>query len=417
MSNIGRIVISTIVLVFAVASYADLAKADVTGSFSIHISFQPQTTVREIDKLEFDFQSRLSLIWVVSGLRSSLIIDMGLAGPENVIAGFGTTLGALDLHALLVFSRFAGNGDFRTWDIWPDKNTLHFVKKRVRTTLTIGGVSFENLAIFEDTNFREIGPPLFKFDQVPIKSQTPAYAFGDVLSVRGQTPSNITIEMNFGICAEQKWNQIKKHRWYYIVNEHCATEPKPDILFDFEKIYITGIPIAPGIMKDIHIVCLTIGPCTLTNILKFTGGIIPFETEIVFTDVLSLVFGGATLVFQAGAGTLTIGITPTGTIGAVGVDLAATLNPDTNPATLIIDAEIVPGVGLTSAVVALSITKSGFRLQASAIFAGGPPAVLQDMRFEIWQVSGFIDSHCALSFDVLPPAGLEHGDCWITFNF
>jgi len=396
MSSKFKVLSIALVAVLALGVFVSDVLADVTGSFGTHISIRPQSTASEVSLIDFDIENDLNVTVVISGLSTSFHTHFGIAGVEDVQITSSATLGALDINTLLVFGRFA----FGSID--PFYDDLHFIKKVVTATLSLGGVTFTNTAQFEDTNAFVI--------------QTTGYAFGDVLAVSGQTPSGISITASAGLCMQQIPNSIKKHFALspWTVNPDCATEPKPDILFDFERITVSGVPVAPSVTGSSTLNCVTVNACVLTSTLAFSGGPIPFSTSFTFTDLLSLTFGGATISLQSGAGSLDIGITPAGTIGAVGVSVNATINPDTNPATLAISADISPGVGLTDAVVSLVVQRAGLVLGVTATFSGGPPASFDGIVFSM-SVTG-----TALSLDadtVFTPSGLLLGEITLTVSF
>jgi len=141
---------------------------------------------------------------------------------------------------------------------------------------------------------------------------------------------------------------------------------------------------------------------------------IPFTSTFTFENLTELTFSGADLIFNAGAGTLVISIDPTGTIAATAVSINATLNPDTNPATLIIDGTIVPGTGLTDAIVALSVTRLGFTMSATAEFTGGPPATFDGITFAVDVPGGLVDFSAATVFNL---TGLVVGTFSLSVNF
>ncbi len=397
MSSKFKVLNIALVAVLALGFFAVTTKADVTGNFGIHILVIPQTTASEISPLLIDFQTELNLTYVVSGLSTTFHTHFGIAGVEDIQLTTSATLGALDLTAHLVFGRFAFGSTVPFYD------TLHFIKKRVTASVSLGGVTFTNLAVFEDVD--------------AFVSQTPAYAFGDMLTVSGQTPSGIGLVFQTAICLENTPNRIKKHVLApNSVNPHCVSQPKPDILFDRETVRIIGVPIAPGVSASATVNCITVSACSFTTAFTFNTPTvpIPFTATFTFTNLTSLTFSGAQLVFTAGAGTLIVTISPTGTIAATAVSINATINPDTNPATLIIEAEIVPGVGLTDAVVVLAVTRLGFTMSATAVFGGGPPATFEEIVFAVDVPGGLVDFSASTIFTLL---GLTQGEFFITVNF
>jgi len=396
MSSKFRIISIATIAVLAVAVFASTTLADVTGSFGTHIALIPQTTASEVSLIDFDVQNDLNLTFVISGLSTSLHTHFGIAGVEDIIVTSNATLGALDVSAMLVFARFA----FGSIDPFYDE--LHFVKKAVTMTVQLGGVTFTNSAQFEDAN--------------AFSSQSSAYAFGDVVSIAGQTPSGVSVSASTGICMQQIPNSIKKHFALtpWTVNPDCATEPKPDILFDFETISISGVPITSGVTASANISCVQVNACGLTTTFAFSGGVIPFSTSLTFTDLLSLTFGGADITLTSGAGTLILEIGPTGSLSSVEVSVNAVLNPDTNPASLSISAEATPGVGLTDATVALSIQRAGLTFSGVAVFTGGPPAAFAGITFSLDVPGPLLSISTDATFN---NAGLVSADVFFSVSF
>jgi hypothetical protein len=191
-------------------------------------------------------------------------------------------------------------------------------------------------------------------------------------------------------------------------------DAKPDILFDFEILHIEGIPLAPAVTASSWLICETIFGCELTTMISFSGGPIPFSTEFTFTDLLTLDFGGATIALQSGAGALLIGITDTGEIGAIGIEVSAVINADTNPAILEIQGEITPGDGLDFALVHLVIPRSGLLLGVWALFAGGPPAQFQSIQFHVSLPGPPLTFEASTTFTT---SGLVSGTIWLTVDF
>jgi hypothetical protein len=394
------------------------AYADITGSFETHFQFNPQSTASEISLIDFDIQNALNITAVISGLSITFHTHFGIAGVEDVIVTTKATLGALDISSDIVFGRFLGScfpfsiffnscfSDRNIFnEIFPVSDSLLFVKKRVGVSINIGGIKLDNLYIFEDVNFRS-GDPL--------AGQSQQFAFGDVITISGATPSGIALNLQAGICAERNANVIKKHFWPYRVNEVCATEPKPDLLFDFETINIEGVPIAPNVIGGGLISCITFLGCDLFVDLAINGGPVPFSTILTFTNLTALEFGGAQLIFQSGIATMTLGISSTGTLSFIEVNVNATLNPDTNPATLSINAAAAPGVGLVDANIQLMIQRANLALTITASFGGGPPATFDGVTFGLRVPGSLVSLESTATFD---SAGMDRADIWITVTF
>lgn len=339
--------------------------ADVTGTFGTHISLRPQTTVSEVGLIDFDVQNSLDLTFAVSGLAISLHSHFGIAGVEDVILTFRATLGAFDFSLKTISGRFAYG--FAN----PFYDELHFVKQLVTASINLGGVVFTNNTQFEDTN--------------AFTNPTSAYAMGNVFGLVGQTISGITIRAETGICMQQVPNSIKKHFALspWTVNPDCATTPKPDLLFDFETVTINGVPIAPGVFVGSTISCISTNPCAITSLFDLLGSPIPLSVRLTFSDVLDLTFAGASFILSSGSATLIIEIGSDGSLGAAHVSVETALNPDTNPATFSIVASVTPGVGLTEAVVDITIQQLGMTFGTRAVWTGGPPAIFTGITFSL----------------------------------
>ena len=331
------------------------AQADVTGYFETHFSLHPQTTTSEIGLIDFDIENDLTITFVISGLSTTLHTHFGIAGVEDVIVTSNATLGALDIQTKLVFARFPYNS------IDPFYDSLHFVKKVVDAQINLGGVAFSNTAIFEDTN-------------AFINSALTAYAFGNVISLTGSTPSGVEVTAQAGICAETQTNRIKKHPAIspYSVNPECATQPKPDLLFDFENIFISGVPVAPNVTGAAQLTCVKIEACSLIASLGMAGGPIPFQADLLFVGPNSgILFDKAIISFVQGAGVFQLFFDTTGGLDIANFNVTADLNSSGFGGTSFVDIQItvVPGQFL-AALVDLSIERAGLIFSAEATFLG-----------------------------------------------
>lgn len=337
--------------------FAVSAKADVSGFFETRVLMTPQTSVSEIALIDFDVENDLTLTLLTSGISFTFHTHFGIAGLEDAIVTTNAAIGFLNISSRLVFARFAA------FQITPFYNSLRFILKKVDASLNIGGVTLTNRALFEDTN--------------AFISQTPAFAFGDTVQIQGSTPSGIGVSAIVGICAGSQASSIKKHIAVssFSVNPDCATEPKPDLLFDFERITITNIPIIPDVTGSARINCVLISECGLVVALSFGGGPIPFTAGLTFSDLFDLSFNGASIRFLGGDSEILFRISPQGTLSSVSVVIESDFSPD--PLAMRISASFVPGIGLTSAEVGLSVGPiEGVQLGLLGLFSGGPPAEL-----------------------------------------
>jgi hypothetical protein len=282
-----KFLVIAVVFLLALGAWSATSKADVTGSFGVLVSLAPIPCyqVPVIDEWGFlvplfdqpceetvfkmDLQTDLNINIAISGLTIGLHSHAGVTGIEDVILSFAATLGALDIRNTFVFAQpfvfgvtpvIVTPGPPGT-RVWPDdyqwlytciepypgagKCETLFVKKHVEASISLGGVTFRNLAMFEDVNFPQtLGRGIWwltvpgsgcnpavswdywgfclKLEDATYSQDDQAFGFGDVISIEGQTPSGITISGETGICAEPLFNYLKKHAWPYQVNRDCA---------------------------------------------------------------------------------------------------------------------------------------------------------------------------------------------------
>ncbi len=497
MSSKFKVLSIALVALMALAFYSATTKADVTGSFQIHLSFAPipcqfldnvlgsdtlfpdQPCEKTIFKI--DFQTALDINVAISGLTIGLHSHAGVTGFEDIILSFATTLGALEISDTFVFAQpFAfvvidenGNGTFDVFDeaiptclesdLGSGSCLTLFVKKRVEATISLGGVTFTNLAIFEDVNFPNCGLAsgfststgfCIKGEGtgVTYTTQSQAFGFGDVITIEGQTPSGITVTSETGICAQQDFNIIKKHFWFFTVNPECAAGSiaglqKGPFLFDFEKLWIEGIPLAAGLTLDLHVECNVPGGllCGFFQTWTITGGPI-FNSIVVDTGFEGLPLGATgtsfadiTVTAAGGPLSLVLVIDP----GDFLVDCWAatsrfTINPDTNPASLRIRATSDPiafcalgdlglGADLSFIDFALTIRRAGLSLTADVDFdvasgAGDPDTFnFDDLTLSLSAEAGIVNISASIVYkeeNTTPEeAFLLGGDLFFTVNF
>ena len=394
----NRVIYTVAVALLALFLFTSTALADVTGNFSTNITFIPQTTVSEISLIDFDVVNELNLTISISGLSNTLHSHFGIAGVEDAILTLDGVMGFLNFNAQLVFGRFAFGS------IVPFYDELHFISKTVTAELGFGGISLVNIAQFADTN--------------AFVSQSTAYAFGNSISVSGQTPSGILIAAETGICLQIDTLAIKHHALSTrSVNPDCATEPKPDLLFDFETIFIENVPLAPAVTSDTIIFCQTITACQLLTTFNFSGGPIPFSTSLFFENLINVDFGFAEIALNSGPATLSLFIGSNGTLGLVSLNLLTTLNPEANPATLSITANAVPGIGLTDAIVGLTIQRAGLVFGVTAVYVGAATIDFSEITFNLATTlpNSLGTLNTEASFD--PVGGLQQGEITLRINF
>jgi hypothetical protein len=463
MSSKFKVLSIALVALLALGFYSATTKADVTGSFGLHLSFNPiacmdvpiyvsqtesvQLGDQPCEKTVFkiDFQTDLDINIAISGLTMGLHSHAGVTGIEDIILSFAATLGALDIEDTFVFAQpfgtiVAGDGQLIPACYENEEGgecDILFVKKRVEMSISLGGVTFSNLAILEDVTF----PECYAYEPygcinldtlvILIKPEGATYTvadqhfgFGDVITIEGQTPSGITIKGETGICAQQLTNQIKKHLWSFTVNPDCvegAQTPslKPPLFFDFEKIWITGIPLTTDLTADLHVACEQPSiACEFELDLTFTGSpLFPVITaELGFANIVGpFEFVEASLVLPAGPLTLTFTFDAVLEITEIEADISFTLNPDTNPATVDVEVVAEPPDGITSVEVDFTVVRSGLVLIAAADFSGtAGEFTFDDLTLTVQAEAGVITASASV---LVTPTGLVGGDLTASVSF
>jgi len=434
MSSKFKVLSIALVALLAFGFYSATTKADVTGSFALNIFFGPldcesvavfnddgvvvpladQPCERTVFK--FDFETAVQINITISGLTIGLHSHIGTTGLEDVILSFATTLGVLDISDIFVFAQpfgritdGSGMTNFACFENAPDSGVcdVFFVKKRVEISTQLGGVTITNLAVLEDVNFPDcilvhprtggvVCTP--KPDGGVYTTQSQSFGFGDLIEISGSTPSGINVTGRTGVCISDEFNLIKKHFWPGVVNPDCVAgaqtpSPKIPLFFDFEEITVEGIPLTSDILLDAVIFCSQpTFACNFAVDVTFTGSTIfnPIVASFDFDTVDGPInFDGLRLTLAAGSATIVININSTLVVTSVVGTVTATLNPDTNPASLTLRVVLVPGSGLSSLSLTLSVTRSGLTFRGSAVF-GGNPVVLQTTSFAVTAQAGVV---------------------------
>jgi len=481
----------TLALLLAFGFYGAVAKADVTGSFGINLGFAPidcrYLTLADPDTgliyffydqpceetvYKFDLQTDLNINITVSGLTMGIHSHAGTTGFEDIILTFATTLGALDITDTFVFAQpFAQDvlvdgqwidvcivepGDDPTSVLDDECQTL-FVKKRVEASISLGGVTFSNLAMFEDVTFPNycldfyagyvdasfydiVGCiPAWKGVDVPYYygAQSQTFGFGDVVTIEGQTPSGITVRGETGICAEQLVNATKKHRWDLRVNADCVGSTdvvKPPMLFSYEKLYIEGVPLAAGLSLDMAVLCGSLEgssevglffQCNFSSYWTIVGT--PIFNSITVASNFEQILGPATftdvtVIAAGGPLFLLIDFSPLDwTVTFLFAQANFTINPDTNPASLRIRAIGVPALVFMDW--RLSITRAGLSFFADLDWDIDPATQtfdFDDLTFGLTAEAGIVTIESEIVIDEgvgLETAYLLGGNISFTVNF
>jgi hypothetical protein len=259
-------------MVVGFASY--MTKADVTGSFKAKIILEPidcsafgisdlAPSPGHITKCEdtiqkSDVETDLNVNWTVSGLTLGFDVVAGFTGLEHILTSLKATLGALNITDNFFFATPFGTDEICfinpinrdtvcELSFTEISHNLLFVKKRVDASISLAGITIDNLAEFGDVTFPQdqtFGPSglpcaeLFTDGRCPFlplevnfpNGYTAAdqhFAFGDALTISGQTVSGITVTNITGICMDpQLFEGFKKISFAGRINPECAALPE-----------------------------------------------------------------------------------------------------------------------------------------------------------------------------------------------
>jgi len=367
------------------------ARADLTGTSFVDFAMEPVpcTLVGEIQLdtpcektfLKFDIESIVNASLSLSGMTFTLRSAMGIPGLEHLILTGLFTLGNVDLAAeLWLATPFESVTDVNLLPntvVIPPGRFL-FVKQRLTTEIALGGIALKNLAIFEDVTFPNPGSAYGEADcdgdgspegtcvagvetNPADQYQTQSFAFGNLTTLQGQTPSGITIASQLGICATDASNSVKKFSASGSVNPDCAAGGlKPGLLFDLMTVSIASIPLAAGVTASVRMSCIQITACTLINAFSFAGGPIPFSTSLTVTDLFAVSFGGVSVRVPMGAVTLSLAIDSGLALSSANFSFAKSLSAGDLSARLTSSGSFVKGQGLTGVSVGLAVTSGTF---------------------------------------------------------
>lgn len=275
-------------LLFAVL-VSTSAFADVTGSIENHLIFFPSGTQTEAVTFDVDLVTALSVNLTVSGVTAGLDIRFGTSGIENAVLRGATNLGALSAETAIVFGQpyacvsFPIEGQCLGPFVVPAAdigggvrgNGLGLVQLRQELGLSIAGVQFGILTIFEDVDFPDIyadnnnhrhhhlldgeAYAVGDFDGWP-NNFVPTFGFGGGASFCGQTVSGIDACAEFDFCAVlSDYKHIKSAKFRGVVNENCSDldqgyikegGPVDGLAFDAERYSVRNIPLG-GFFFDI----------------------------------------------------------------------------------------------------------------------------------------------------------------------
>lgn len=367
------------------------AHADIVGNSRVDVMMEPIpcTLVDEIKLdtpcektlLMFDIESIIAATLVTDHLSLTTNFAIGIAGLEHTILTLGATIGEIDLISEIWFATpFEAVVDVNNHPnvVMIPPGEILFVKKRFTTIANIGGVTLRNLAMFEDVTFPNPNADYGSSDcdgdgdvegtcvkgvetNPATQYQTQSFAFGDIITLTGQTTSGVTVTSEIGICATRASNSVKKFSAVGSVNPECHSQPKPEILFDSTSLSISGIPIAPQITSNAQVNCVKISKCSLTNTLSMSGGLpIPVSVGFTLTDLFNLRFSNSvSLVLDSGPARISFSFSNFQFSG-VTLNYASTLDARNVTAALGGNIGIAKGIGITGARLNLSVVSGTF---------------------------------------------------------
>lgn len=418
---------ASLALIFIIG-LATTAKADVTGSFDLHILALPMGSQTEAVQFFFDIQANLQVNITISGLTLGFDIGFGTTGIEFAIINLNTNLGALQVNDQFVFAEpfgctlFTGGpvsnsnvitGGGQLSGQCPGNNvvalgdgdgdgiadgSVGFVKKRIGLELNIAGITINNLAIFEDVDFPDIhgltgavsdhehdhfdGTQTYDLSSVDsiVDNQTPTFGFGDVISVSGQTVSGITVTGLTAFCANGV-NRIKKRDFEWEANKACTAQfgqnttpleggAKTPLLFEREDLWIEGINLG-GIDLEIHTTFVPLKP--ISSVIQANFTLLDFadlSATLSSMNITQLELNS--LVISVSSGNLTVSLIDFGgdlRIDSTQATLSLVLNPNQNPADLTITIITNDG-GITFTSFSLGISRGIMSLDTTTTFTG-----------------------------------------------
>lgn len=381
------VVVAALTLIVGISASA---QAEITGSSRIDASMKPIpcTLVDVIDLdtpcertiLTFDIESIISVSLVSDDMRLTTDLAAGIAGLEHGLFSWDATMGELELSAKLWFatpyeSVTDVNGLPNTVIIPP--GDLRFVTFRLATEFSQGGLFFRNLAMVDDVTFpspsadygtsdcdgdgADEGTCVRGEETNPANQyQTSSFAFGDIITLFGQTPSGVLVNAEVGICADTSSVRVKKASDGNSVNPECATDPKPDLLFDYTRFSVSGIPIGPEITGRSSVNCRQVSECALTSSFNVSGGPIPLSTNFRIEDLFSLRFSNSFSVrAETGPATVTIGFSNF-EYSSIRLNFRQAFTFGTFSANLSGSTGIRRGTGITGANISLSVSSGTF---------------------------------------------------------
>jgi len=450
---------------------AQTGRADVTGLFAVNVTLFPQTTTQEAIPFFVDLQSNLQVHVTISGLTLSTDLGFGNTGLEFAVVTLGTNLGALAIQDQFVFAPPFGcsapgwigvaaglsdntdggiAGQCPPMFVSPIGSSalaenaagIAFVKKRVDMQLDIAGISLGVLALFEDVDFPDIhgakstaligaadgsdhehdhflASDLYFVgaNDTTVDNQTPSFGFGAILTLNGQTVSGITVTGITGICADNaQKNRIKKRKFEGEVDKACVSDSGPMFAFNVEKLHIEGIKLG-GVNISNWLEFRPALPTSGTLDLSFSvAGLADAKATFMSQNLLSFVIDLITVSFASPNFSLVMeDVNADLKFDRGTAKLSLTLNPNQNPAAFTTTTVAESGIGVTSELLELTITRAGLTMNLATQFVQNGTGLSWDNTNFL--MSTKLDSMTFSSDVLISSTGLRSGTLNLSVNF
>lgn len=424
-----------------------IAPPSARSLLKIDISLRPQNTSREHVQFDIDFETNLDLNIDINGLLVRSDTGMGVTGTEFQVFELAARLGDVSLLSQFVFGtpfaspRIDNDGDTRINEdplgdangdgcpgvcgVDDDADTLIdegnpsdddedglvdedlaeppmaigpllFVKKRVTATLTISGITIENLALFEDANFPD--PDTSTLTSYQVSDQL--FAFGNVLRVSALTAGGTSFAFITGINADpQQTNKIKKRFFPGKVQRN------EKLSFTVEKIKIESL-ILGGIIFGSETVFRPNVPLLQILTMRFSVADLATVTAVIsLTNILEPQFLSASVVIATPD--IILITTLDANLNITSHNVIATLSLN-SAVTSTLFLTFVPGTGLTGLSANLVISLDAVnRITGLTRFAGTPAR----FQFTQFTLESKVDNFELAASACFSASGLGGGTC------
>ena len=219
--------------------------------------------------------------------------------------------------------------------------------------------------------------------------QTPSFAFGDRITVTGQTVSGITVSSSLGICFEIKPKTVKKRSFNGSVNPGCIfqriSNDKTPLFFDFLTLLVQNISVG-GMVFNVTGDWRPLEGSTLTaNTTIGLLGIANLTTTYV-TKTLTDLAPSSNLLLSILGENFSVTLIDSGAnfdFDAISFNTNVVLNANSNPVNLSTNTSISKGSGITGQSVTLSVSRQPFTFASSTSFFGSGRLNWQSTSFTL----------------------------------